>query len=146
MVTGRVPVTTLQQGLRTDVRTATLVVLAAAAPFAIGRLVGGFLTGSGSEFGEHVWCPFRAATGIPCPLCGATRSVVLASHGDLDFLSYNPVWVVVLIALAVFGALAALAGRGLPRPRPIVIRALVGTVVAVAWACALAHRQAIAGV
>ncbi|HEV7494411.1 DUF2752 domain-containing protein [Baekduia sp.] len=138
--------TVLQQGLRTDVRTATLVALAAAAPFAVGRLAGGLLVGGGTALSEHVWCPFRAATGVPCPLCGATRSVVLASHGDMAFLSYNPVWVVVLIALAVLGALAALAGRSLPQPRPIVGRMLVGSVVAVAWTCALVHRQAITGI
>lgn len=129
-----------------DVRTATLVALTAAAPFAIGRLVGGLLVGGGTVFSGHVWCPFRAATGVPCPLCGATRSVVLASHGDLRFLSYNPVWVAVLLALVGLGALAALAGPVIPRPRPVVIRALAGTVIAVGWACALAHRQAIAGI
>jgi Protein of unknown function (DUF2752) len=146
MVTDRVPVTTLQQGLRTDVRTATLVALTAAAPFAIGRLAGGALIGGGTALSGHVLCPFRAATGLPCPLCGATRSVVLASHGDLKFLSYNPVWVAVLVALVGLGALTALARPAIPRPRPVVIRVLVGTIVAVGWACALAHRQAIAGI
>jgi hypothetical protein len=129
-----------------DVRTATLVALSAAAPFAIGRLAGELLVGGGTALSGHVWCPFRAATGVPCPLCGATRSVVLASHGDLKFLSYNPVWVVVLLALIGLGALAALAGPRIPRPRPVVVRMLIGTIVAVGWACALAHRQAIAGI
>ncbi len=27
-------------------------------------------------------CAFRAATGLPCPTCGLTRSVVMTLHGD----------------------------------------------------------------
>jgi hypothetical protein len=26
-------------------------------------------------------CPFRIATGKPCPLCGMTRAIALATHG-----------------------------------------------------------------
>ena len=28
-------------------------------------------------------CPLLARTGIPCPLCGMTRAVVAAVHGDI---------------------------------------------------------------
>ncbi|YAL82862.1 DUF2752 domain-containing protein [Dermacoccaceae bacterium W4C1] len=28
-------------------------------------------------------CPFRLATGLPCPACGLTRSWVLTAHGHL---------------------------------------------------------------
>ena len=31
-----------------------------------------------------VLCPFRLATGLPCPGCGLTRSWVAAAHGDLS--------------------------------------------------------------
>lgn len=146
MVTDRVSVTTLHQGLRTDVRMATLLALSAAAPFAVGRCAGDVLAGPETALGGHVWCPFRAATGLPCPLCGATRSVILASHGDMSFLRYNPVWVGVLIALVGLGVLAALAGPRRPRPPSIVVRTLMGITLAVGWGCALAHRQAIAGI
>ncbi len=146
MVTVRVSVTTLHQGLRTDVRMATLLALSAAAPFAVGRFAGDVLVGRDAALDGHVLCPFRAATGLPCPLCGATRSVVLASHGDMSFLSYNPVWVVVLAALVGLGVLTALAGPRLPRPPSMVVRVLVGITLAVGWGVALAHRQAIAGI
>jgi hypothetical protein len=31
-----------------------------------------------------VVCPFRLMTGLPCPLCGMTRSFVYTVHGRLD--------------------------------------------------------------
>lgn len=36
-------------------------------------------------------CPLRALTGVPCPLCGLTTSVVDSAHGDVHgALSANP--------------------------------------------------------
>ena len=47
-----------------------------------------------------VACPLRAATGIPCPLCGLTRAVVAAVHGHLGTsLAFNPGGIV-FVALA----------------------------------------------
>ena len=31
-----------------------------------------------------VVCPLRALTGVPCPLCGMTTSVVDSAHGDVS--------------------------------------------------------------
>ncbi len=47
-------------------------------------------------------CPLRSLTGIPCPFCGMTRSVVAAVHGDfVTSLRYNPAGIlVVAIAIA----------------------------------------------
>jgi hypothetical protein len=79
-------------------------------------------------------CPFLAATGLPCPLCGATRAFVLFGHGDGRWLDYGAVWVVVALALVAL----ALAGR-----RPRVAWPGVAGLVAVAWGWALAHAQTI---
>lgn len=36
-------------------------------------------------------CPLRSITGIPCPLCGSTRGVIAAVHGDVGrALTLNP--------------------------------------------------------
>ena len=48
-------------------------------------------------------CPFRALTGLPCPLCGGTRAFAWAARGDTGFLSYNGFWVFVAVALIVMG-------------------------------------------
>jgi len=47
-------------------------------------------------------CPLRAATGIPCPLCGMTRACVAAVHGHLaTSLSFNPAGILVVLAALV---------------------------------------------
>lgn len=47
-------------------------------------------------------CPLRAATGVPCPLCGMTRACVAAAHGHLAAsLSFNPAGVLVVVAAVV---------------------------------------------
>jgi len=47
-------------------------------------------------------CPLRAATGIPCPLCGMTRACVAAAHGHVaTSLAFNPAGVLVVIAAVV---------------------------------------------
>jgi hypothetical protein len=53
-----------------------------------------------------VLCPFRAATGLPCPLCGMTRSFVHTMHGDvfgaIAFHPGGPVLVIAFFALVGF--------------------------------------------
>jgi hypothetical protein len=52
-------------------------------------------------------CPFRLVTGLPCPGCGLTRSLVSLMHGDLSaavlFHPLGPVVAAILLAL-VLGA------------------------------------------
>ena len=93
-------------------------------------------------------CPFRAMTGLPCPLCGSTRAVVLAAQGDTAFLDFNAVTVAVLAAVALYGAAAlVVAARGGRLRRPDLGRratvALAVALVATAWAWTLAHRDTI---
>jgi len=43
-------------------------------------------------------CPFRAITGIPCPSCGITRSLVHLAHGDISgSLFLNPLFSLALL-------------------------------------------------
>jgi hypothetical protein len=52
-------------------------------------------------------CPFHALTGVPCPLCGMTRSVVATVHLQLDrALAMNPAGIVA-VAVAVVLLVAA---------------------------------------
>lgn len=66
-------------------------------------------------------CVFLGITGVPCPTCGATRSLIHLSHFDITAgLSMNP-----LVASAVMVAIiwllyaAAALALSLPRPRPL---------------------------
>ena len=129
-----------------EARWATALLAGGAAPFVLAR--------AADVAAAPLLCPFRAATGLPCPLCGATRAVASASAGDPAFLQFGAVWVVVLALAAVTGAVALVAVLLGRRPLGAVRRAvaargpwtgwaLVAAVAAVAWAWALAHEATI---
>jgi hypothetical protein len=68
---------------------------------AMGGLIGVALVWPSLPVHPGIACPLRSTTGIPCPFCGMTRSVVAAAHGHvLQSLSFNPLGIAVL-ALAV---------------------------------------------
>ena len=47
-------------------------------------------------------CPLRAATGIPCPMCGMTRACAAAVHGHFaSSLAFNPAGVLLVLAALV---------------------------------------------
>lgn len=85
----------------------------------------------------------RTTTGVPCPTCGATRSLELATHGAwLESLRLHPfgvAFVVVGGAVALWVAAAVLSGRALALPATA--RRLAGharwwwlaAIVAAAW-------------
>ena len=56
-------------------------------------------------------CPLRSVTGIPCPLCGSTRGVIAAVHGEVGrALTLNPASL-----LAILLAVALIATWRMPR-------------------------------
>lgn len=47
-------------------------------------------------------CLFRRVTGLPCPSCGTTRSVLSLSHMQFtDALHYNPLGFIMALALCI---------------------------------------------
>jgi hypothetical protein len=95
-------------------------------------------------------------TGLPCPLCGATRAFALAARGDGRVWQFNAAWVVLAAAAILAGAAAlaaslrgaapfsagrdALAARLTTHTRVV---ALIVLALAIPWAYALAQRGAI---
>lgn len=81
-----------------------------------------------------VLCPFRRATGVPCPVCGITRSWSATLRGRVwRALSYHPLGPVTL-PLAVAFALGLVNERTLRTAwerRPRLIALLVSTWIAV---------------
>jgi Protein of unknown function (DUF2752) len=62
-------------------------------------------------------CVFKGLTGIPCPTCGSTRSVVHLSHGDiLSAFIMNPLTTLCLI-LAVLYFIYSLVSAAFDLPR-----------------------------
>ena len=85
--------------------------------------------------GTGTWCPFRLATGLPCPFCGMTRSVYAAGQGDLQTsLERNPLGPLALVVAAiVLWRVARAAIRRVPVRWPPGALPAAGGIVAVAW-------------
>ena len=50
-------------------------------------------------------CVFKLMSGMPCPGCGLTRSVVLAMHGDLSgSLYFHPLGLLFVVGALIFAA------------------------------------------
>src|SRR5208283_1378309 len=53
----------------------------------------------------YVGCLFRTITGLPCPSCGTTRSLIALMHGHVtESLSINSLGIIVGMALFIFPA------------------------------------------
>lgn len=123
------PTMTTTRSRRRDLVTAGVLGAALVTAFAI--------TPGGARSGPLL-CPFRAVTGWPCPLCGATRSWVDLAHGDLQSsFAMNPVGPLLFVgAVVVLGALITALSRGIPtdevwrraRPWLLVTAAVVAAV------------------
>ena len=80
-------------------------------------------------------CPLRTLTGVPCPLCGMTTSVVSAVHLNVsEALAANPAGIAVVLA-----AIALILFRPARLPLPV---AAPPVVLAVLWLFEL-HRFSI---
>ncbi|MGI8593385.1 MAG: DUF2752 domain-containing protein [Solirubrobacteraceae bacterium] len=82
-----------------------------------------------------VLCPFRLVTGLPCPFCGMTRSLLALGQGDLGasvrLHPLGPVLVVVaVLGLWRFGRAAA---AKVPARLPRGALAVGGIALAIAW-------------
>ncbi len=135
-------------GSRTARRTGSLVALGAAGLLASARAEVTLLGGA-QDGGGPLACPFRALTGLPCPLCGSTRALALVTELDPGFLRLNAVVALVVVLALAGGLLVALQPRWGPRlaarapaRRPLAALAVFG---ALAWIVTLANRGAITG-
>jgi hypothetical protein len=101
------------------------------------RLAGGAMLGAAllwplkPDGVGNLTCAFHSLTGIPCPLCGMTRSVTATVHLRLhDALAANPAGI-----LAVVVAIVLLVRP--PRPLVSVPRWAVPVGLAALWSCQL---------
>lgn len=87
-------------------------------------------------------CPLKIATGVPCPTCGATRSVLALLKGEPRLaLRLHPLMPLVAAALAVYVPYALVVSMArLPRLRittspqeTLALRRGVGLVLAATW-------------
>jgi hypothetical protein len=91
---------------------------------------------SGADLSEApVLCPFRLATGLPCPFCGLTRSVFAAGQGRWeDSLALSPLGLPLLVlapVVLVWIFAGLLRGGGVRWPRPALAALALAT--AVSW-------------
>jgi hypothetical protein len=89
-------------------------------------------------------CPFRLATGLPCPLCGTTRSLLALGRGDLETsLQSSPLGLLLsLAAVAFFVRLAFAARRRRALTWPPWLAPAAGAAVALIWVFQLVTRGA----
>lgn len=67
--------------------------------------------------GLGVFCPLRALTGVPCPLCGMTTAATSLAAGDLHAaLAANPFVLVIAAFTGFMAVLMALRAIGLAPP------------------------------
>jgi hypothetical protein len=121
-------------------REGVLLVAAGCLPFAAGALI----PAEGLTFAPG--CPFRAVTGLPCPMCGGTRAFAHVARGDGAFLHYNAFWVLVAAALIVAGLIVLVTRLKLVAsltrtPGRVALTAVL--LLGAGWTYALAERATI---
>ena len=72
----------------------------------VGYLLIGYLWTNGFQGPNHEVlkvCLFKKITGIPCPSCGATHSIVSLIHGDFNgSIMENPLGIIIALCLMFF--------------------------------------------
>ena len=85
---------------------------------------------------DFTLCPFRLVTGLPCPFCGLTHSLLALGQGDFhDSVRFSPLGPLVAVLSLVIGVGVLRSIRGGPPlrwPRPVL--ALGTMVLALSWA------------
>jgi Protein of unknown function (DUF2752) len=121
--------------IRTSSGPSVELVAAGLCAAALGATACGALVGADDLSSGTTLCPFRLVTGLPCPFCGMTRSLLALGRGDLSAsVGFHPLGPVLLLAALAglwrFGrAAAAHCPAGLPRGAPVV----GGGALAIAW-------------
>lgn len=117
---------------------------AAACAATLGAAALGALSAGADVADGPVTCPFRAVTGLPCPFCGMTHSLLALGRGSWgESVAYHPlgpaVLLVALLGLWRFGRAAATGARAAV-PRAAMTAALLA--LCVAWVAQLAEALA----
>jgi Protein of unknown function (DUF2752) len=116
---------------------AGLVLTGSAGVVALGACASAL--GAGEAEGPTL-CPFRLATGLPCPFCGTTRSLMALGQGDVEAsFQLNPLGLVLSAAAL---AVAATVLRRRPLRWPPWLVPAGGAVIAVIWIFQLVTRGA----
>lgn len=93
----------------------------------------------GSLLGLPCLCPFRRVTGLPCPGCGITRSLVCCAHGQWEAaLRFHPLGPLLFALLAAVALRAALRRAPLSERRQSVAAAALAALLLLVWALRLA--------
>ncbi len=119
--------------------TAPDAALAGVCAATLGAALAGFATGEPLPNGP-VLCPFRLATGVPCPFCGLTRSVVSAGQGrlvlSLDFHVLGPAMLALAAVLLPLSVAAVVSGKPIGWRKPVLAAGSVALLAG--WALNLA--------
>lgn len=129
--------------LATSLRAPAVELVAAGLCLAcMGAVAVGALAGNGAAGVDGpVLCPFRLVTGLPCPFCGMTRSLLALGRGDVAAsVALHPLGPLIAV-LAVLGlwrfARARARGR-VPGPLPRAAPLALALAFALVWIVTLA--------
>jgi uncharacterized protein DUF2752 len=111
-----------------------------------GAVALGALAGNGAAGVDGpVLCPFRLVTGLPCPFCGMTRSLLALGRGDVAAsVALHPLGplIAVLAVLGLWRLARARVRGGVPVPLPRAAPLALALAFALVWIVTLAGGAA----